>query len=91
MMAKPPRSRTYVEERQMNQTVAKNYNAYSHQQPLSSHRSNKNEGQNTLMPAILPSHSQHDNIQVRIRGKNNQVETRMGSVTKTLEEVSDAD
>jgi hypothetical protein len=28
---------------------------------------------------------------VRIRGKNNQVETRTGSVTKTMEEISDAD
>ena len=43
------------------------------------------------MPAIMPYMSQHDNFQVRIRGKNNQVETRTGSVTKTMEEISDAD
>jgi len=28
---------------------------------------------------------------VRIRGKNNQIETRTGSVTRTLDELSDAD
>ena len=43
------------------------------------------------MPAILPSYNHQDSVQVRIRGKNNQVETRTGSVTKTLDEVSDAE
>lgn len=52
-------------------------------QPLSSFRG----GQNTLVPAIMPSAK--DNVQVRIRGKNNQVETRTGSVTRTLDELSE--
>ena len=32
-----------------------------------------------------------DHCQVRIRGKNNQVETRTGSVTRTMEELTEQD
>ena len=32
-----------------------------------------------------------DHCQVRIRGKNNQVETRTGSVTRTMDELSEAE
>lgn len=33
----------------------------------------------------------HDKIEVRIRGKNNQIETRTGSVTRTMVELNDAE
>jgi hypothetical protein len=32
---------------------------------------------------------QEDNIQVRIRGKNNNIQTKTGSVTRTMNEISD--
>lgn len=37
------------------------------------------------------SSKHHDKCEVRIRGKNNQVETRTGSVTRTMEELSEAE
>ena len=38
----------------------------------------------------MPS-KHHDKIEVRIRGKNNQIETRTGSVTRTMVELNDAE
>ena len=42
---------------------------------------------------LMPAHSSstNDHCQVRIRGKNNLFETRTGSVTRTLDELSEAD
>ena len=45
------------------------------------------------MPALMQNSSQsgYDQCQVRIRGKNNQIETRTGSVNRTLEDLSDVE
>jgi hypothetical protein len=46
-----------------------------------------------MIPQLMPNASQHqsDHCQVRIRGKNNQIETRTGSVNRTLEELNEAE